>query len=174
MGEIQSTMKDEILVSFRILTDYARQLCGDIRESDFVVQPHGISNHPAWILGHLCTSMQAICCELEATPWLPADWASMFGTGSSPSRDLADYPAKVLLLEVFDKSVQQVEAAVEKLTSQQLTLPLPDEEYRKTLPTLGHALVHILIGHASVHLGQLTAWRAAMDLPRIREQFDHS
>lgn len=165
-------MKDEILVSFRLLTDYARRLTGDIAERDFVAQPHGIANHPAWILGHLCSSMQAICGELEVAPWLPADWSSRFGTGTRPSDDVTEYPPKASMLEVFNESVQQVEAAVGGITSQQLTSPLPDEEYRKSLPTLGHALIHILVGHSSVHVGQLTAWRAAMGLSRIREQFD--
>lgn len=167
-------MKDEILVSFRLVSDYVRRLVSDIAEIDFTVLPHGIANHPAWILGHLCCSMQAIGGELETGPWLPDDWTATFGTGSTPSNHRADYPAKVSLLERFDHSVQQLETALEGLTSRQLALPLPDEGYRKTLPTLGHALVHILIGHASVHAGQLTAWRAAKRLPRIREHFDNS
>jgi hypothetical protein len=167
-------MKNEILASFRLLVDYARSLTNDIAEIDFTAQPHGIANHPAWILGHLCSSMQAISGELNVSSWLPDGWSTAFGTGSVPSSDLRDYPTKATLLEVFDQSVQQVEAAVEKLTSEQLSLPLPHEEYRRTLPTIGHALLHILIGHSSVHIGQLTSWRAAMGLPRIREHFDKS
>jgi hypothetical protein len=165
-------MKDELLVCFRLLVDFTRGLTSDIAESDFTAQPNGISNHPAWILGHLCSSMQAIGGELKVAPWLPDAWSTVFGTGSTPSSNSANYPTKASLLEAFDRSVQQVEVAVEKLTVEQLSMPLPDEEYRKTLPTIGHALLHILVGHSSVHIGQLTTWRAAMRLPRIRERFD--
>jgi hypothetical protein len=165
-------MKNEILASFRLLVDYARSLTNDIAETDFTAQPHGIANHPAWILGHLCSSMQAMSGERNISPWLPDGWSTAFRTGSMPSSDLANYPTKATLLEVFDQSVQQVEAAVKELTSEQLSLPLPDKEYRRTLPTIGSALLHILISHSSVHIGQLTSWRAAMKLPRVREHFE--
>ena len=32
-------------------------------------------------------------------------------------------------------------------------------------PTLGHALVHVLVGHTAAHVGQLADWRRAMGLP---------
>lgn len=45
---------------------------------------------------------------------------------------------------------------------------LPDAEYRKTVPSVGHALVHILIVHTSVHIGQITVWESAMQLRASR------
>ena len=167
-------VQSEILVSFRLLVDYTRRLVDDIPPNDFAAQPGGNRNHPAWILGHLCYSFQAMGGELGLSPWLPNDWPPIFGTGSTPSADIENYPPKSSLIATFNQSVRRIENAVEGLTDQQLDAPLPDAEARQTLPTIAHALTHILIGHASVHIGQLTCWRAAMQLPHVPEQFDKS
>lgn len=165
-------MRSEILTSFRLVVEYARRLVADIPPQDYVAQPAGVPNHPAWILGHLVHSFQAIGGEIGVTPWLNDNWQSRFGTGSAPSPHLDDYPSKSALIATFDDAVNRITNAVENITPQDLSAPLPDKEYRKTLPTIGHALTHILIGHASVHVGQLTVWRNARQLPRVREQFD--
>ena len=167
-------MQSEILVSFRILVDYALRLVDDVPANQFAALPDGVGNHPAWIVGHLCNSFQAIGGELDLPPWLPDGWTSVFGTGSIPSADAGEYPTKSALIAALNQSVEQIESAMKGLTAQQLAAPLPDVEYRKSLPTIGHALTHILIGHASIHVGQLTVWRSAMRLPRVSEQFDDS
>jgi len=98
----------------------------------------------------------------------------MFGTGSTPSADTAAYPPKPSLIATFNESVQRIESAIDGLGVQQLAAPLPDVDARKSLPTIAHALTHILIGHASIHVGQMTAWRAAMQLEQVPEHFDKS
>ena len=34
---------------------------------------------------------------------------------------------------------------------------------------IGHAVLHILVSHTAVHVGQITAWRRAMELPVMNE-----
>jgi hypothetical protein len=167
-------MQSELLVSFRLVIDYTRRLVADIPPQKFVAQPAGVTNHPAWILGHLVHSLEAIGGEIGVAAWLSDDWPSCFGTGSTPSDDLDKYPPKATLLATFDDAVNRITKAIENLSPGDFSAPLPDEEYRKTLPTIGHALIHILVGHASVHVGQLTTWRNAMQLSHVREQFDRS
>ena len=167
-------MRSEVLCGFRLTIDYANRLIENIHEEQFAAQCNGMHNHPTWILGHLCVSFQAIGGEIGLSEWLPETWPAMFGTGSTPSADASAYPAKSQLQVMFRDSAERIDHAVEGLTENQMSVPLPDEEYRKVLPTLGHALVHILVGHASVHVGQLTAWRAAMGLPRVAERFDRT
>lgn len=167
-------MKSQILVAFELTTQYCRRIVDDLPDADFCHQPAGVANHPAWLLGHLCYSFQAIGGEIGIAPWLPKDWGKTFGTGSVPTDVATDYPSRSSLVKAFEDATEKLRMAIAALSNDQLESPLPDEDYRKTLPTLGHALTHILIGHASIHVGQLTVWRAAMGLPRISEQFDKS
>jgi hypothetical protein len=167
-------LNSEILTSFQLVVDYARRLVGDIPPQEFVAQPDGIVNHPAWILGHLAHSFQAIGGEIGVAPWLADDWDRMFATGAIPTPRVKDYPSKSSLIATFDDAVDRTTDAVSRLSTEGFASPLPDDEYRATLPTIGHALLHILVGHTSVHVGQLTVWRHAMQLPRVPEHFDNS
>lgn len=161
-------------MSYKLVTRYALRLVEDLSDADFCCQPPGVTNHPAWLLGHLCFSFQAIGGEIGIAPWLPEDWGQMFGTGSTPTSNVANYPSAKSLIEEFSKASERISRAIEGLNDEDLDAALPDEGYRKTLPTIGHALTHILIGHASIHVGQLTVWRAASNLPRVAEHFDNS
>lgn len=165
-------MTSELLVSFRLALAYLRRLLEDLRDEQMLSQPSGTGNHPAWIVGHIVYSLQAMSGELGVQPWLPEDWSRMFGTGTNPEAATAAYPPKSQLLEYLRDAESRVANAIEKLTESDLASPLPDAGYRKTLPTIGHALIHILVGHASVHIGQLTVWRHAMGLPRAPEHFE--
>lgn len=161
-------------MGYELVTRYAVRLVEDLSDADFYCQPVGITKHPAWLLGHLCFSFQAIGGEIGVSPWLPEDWGKTFGTGSTPSSGSANYPSTESLIEEFTKASERITSAIEELSDEVLDAPLPDKGYRKTLPTIGHALTHILIGHASIHVGQLTVWRSAMNLPRVPEHFDKS
>ena len=167
-------MKSQILVGFELTTRYCLRMVEGLCEEDFCRQPPGITNHAAWLLGHLCYSFQAIGGEIGLAPWLPEDWGKTFGTGSVPNHTATDYPSGASLVNAFEDAAEKLWTAIAAMKDDELESPLPDEEYRKTLPTLGHALIHILIGHASIHVGQLTVWRTAMGLPRVSEHFDES
>ena len=165
-------MHAEIQRSFRLLVEYAASLVDDIPADQFAVQPAGVRNHPAWIIGHLCGSFQAIGTEIGLSPWLPGDWSARFGTGTAPTPGAAAYPPKRELVDSLRDSASRIDAALGSLPAELLAADLPDKEYREVLPTIGDALIHILIGHASIHVGQLTSWRAVMGLPHVGERFD--
>lgn len=167
-------MKSQILVGFGLTTRYCLKMVESLSEEDFCRQPTGVINHPAWLLGHLCYSFQAIGGEIGIVPWLPKEWADTFGTGSVPNDITSKYPSGTSLVRAFKGATEKLQSAIAAMTDNELESTLPDKEYRKTLPTLGHALTHVLIGHASIHVGQLTVWRAAMGLPRVNEHFDKS
>ena len=92
-----------------------------------------------------------------------------FGTGSqlSPYRD--DYPSKSELLGALSDGPKRLTDALRAMTDAYLDGPLPDERYRDIFPTLGSATLHVLTVHAAVHIGQLSAWRRAMDLPPVAD-----
>ena len=166
-------MLSEILTTYTLNLQHLRRLIEDLDEKQIVAHRDAAPNHPAWILGHLIHSCEAICGELGLDPWLPEDWRECFGTGSTPVADANSYPTKDFLLDMLNDAYQRLSTALAEFGEVGLARPLPDEEYRKSLPTIGHALVHILASHTALHIGQLTVWRRAMGLPHVPEMFDH-
>jgi hypothetical protein len=156
---------NEVLNSFGLNIDYLSRLVKDIPDEDFVRQPGSLTNHPAWIVGHLVFSCQALGSELALAPWLPPMWESKFGTGSIPTSDQSGYPSKAELLTALEDSKQRITAKLCTLGDCGMADALPDERHRAVFPTLGHAVVHILSGHFAVHVGQLSAWRRAAGYP---------
>lgn len=164
----------EVLNSYDLHLEFLRTLVSDLSAEQMVVQPEGVANHPAWTIGHLVFSCQAIGGELGLDAWLPAEWEERFGTGSTPVADGAAYPEKEELLRVLDDGRQRLASALNELGETGLAASLPDERYRHRFPTIGHAVIHILSGHTALHLGQLTVWRHAMRLPLAVEPLNQN
>ena len=160
----------ETLNSYRLTLDYLRHLLADVEGDLLTRQPPGVVNHPAWTIGHLIYSAQAIGGELGLDPWLPADWQVRFGTGSTPQP--TGYETKDYLLAALTDAQTRLTNRLHELGEAAMSQPLPDIRYRSTLPTLGHAVLHILTAHTSTHLGQLIIWRRAAGLPLLIKSFD--
>ncbi len=154
-------MVDEVLNSYRLTLGYLKRLIADVPDPDLTRQPIGVVNHPAWVIGHLTYSCQALGGELELPTWLPAEWEPRFGTGSIPISDRSAYPSKADLLTALADGEARVSNRLANLGDAGMSTALPDERHRSTFPTVGHAVVHILAGHAAVHVGQVSVWRRA-------------
>ena len=57
--------------------------------------------------------------------------------------------------------------AVKGVTAAQLAAPSPFAPMLELLPTAGDLLAHVLTTHATMHLGQLSAWRRLKGLPAV-------
>jgi DinB superfamily len=66
-------MVSEVLNSYRLTLDYLRRLVADVPDADLTRQPGGVANHPAWVIGHLVFSCQALGGELGLAAWLPTE-----------------------------------------------------------------------------------------------------
>ena len=160
-----------VLHSFSYCLDFLREQVADIDPPDMVAQPNGIVNHPAWVIGHLTFSCQALGGEIGMPEWLPNSWPDLFGTGSVPVADATLYEPKDQAIALLDDAEHRIISTVNQLNELQLDEPLPDEKYRVILPTVRHAITQVLIAHPANHIGQLTIWRQAMDLPRLTRPF---
>lgn len=160
-----------VIHSFSYSLDFLREQVADISPVDMVKQPNGIANHPAWVLGHLTFSCQAIGGEIGLAPWLPDHWESAYGTGSCPKPDQTCYLPKLEALNKLADAQSKVIAALRKLSVGQLDQSLPDESFRKILPTVRHAVTQVLVAHVANHVGQMTLWRRAMKLPTVSRPF---
>lgn len=158
---------DAAIQSFTYSIDFIREQVADLDADQMVLQPDDILNHPAWVLGHLSASCQALGREIGLEPWLPENWGVRFGMGSIPSSSASDYESKGELLEVLRRARLRITRAVQGLSSEQLDQALPIEKYGPTLPTVRHAIVQMLVAHSAYHVGQLQQWRREAGLPRL-------
>ena len=157
-------MIDEILNSYRISLDRVRGLVADLNEDQMVSQTVALPNHPAWTIGHLIYSAHMIGQEMGISPWLDEAWLEPFRKGATPQADISAYPSKEELLSTLDSASARLSQKLQAMTDDDLAGPLPDSRYRNVFPTLGHAVLHILTAHTSIHVGQLSAWRRSMEL----------
>ncbi|MCA9055146.1 MAG: DinB family protein [Planctomycetaceae bacterium] len=160
-----------VLHSFAYCLDYLRDQVADVEPTDMVVQPSGVLNHPAWVIGHLTFSCQALGGEIGLAEWLPTTWADKFGTGSVPVSEVSHYPNKTEALATLRDAQCRITDAIEQPSEAQLDEPLPDATSRAILPTVRHAITQVLIAHPANHIGQLTIWRRAMGLPQVGRPF---
>jgi len=134
----------------------------DLVDEDMVLQPASAPNHAEWTLGHIVYSCQEMAIELGVKPWLSSDWESRFAYGSLPSSTQSACLSKLTLLAALREAGDRLRTALLAVDESTLAEPLPDEKAREILPTMGHALLQVVIAHTAYHAGQLAAWRRAI------------
>ena len=154
-------MTTELVHTLESTLKFVEQSVADLSECQMVEQPTGVPNHGTWTLGHIIYSCQGVAAELGVEPWLPEDWESTFGYGSTPSSDLSRYRAKSEMLAVLADSARRLGHALLAADESVLSRSLPDE----TLPTMRHLLSQVVVGHTAYHAGQLAVWRRAIGRP---------
>jgi hypothetical protein len=161
----------EIIHSYARALEFLRRLVADVPDELFTAQRNVVLNHPAWVIGHLIQSAQAIGGEIGLAEWLPDTWGQRFGSGSTPVSEREAYPSKETLLEMLAEAERRITTRLTEIGQGALAEPLPDERYREVFPTIGHAVLHILTSHASIHIGQLTVWRRVTGFGPLNEPF---
>jgi hypothetical protein len=163
---------DPVLHSFRYALDFLREQVADVPEGDLVALPAGLSNHPAWVIGHLTYSCELLGGVIGVKPWLPAGYARLFGPGSVPVTDAQVYGPRDGALTRLAEGEALIAAAVAALPDSRLDVVFPNPAYREVFPTVRHALTQVLVGHTSHHVGQVGVWRKAMRLPPMKRGFE--
>lgn len=157
-------MIQHLLFVYQFNLDRARTLVADLSDAQMVQQPQGVVNHPAWTLGHLAFVAHHLAVTLGADSTLPEGWNDHFPTGGTPSGDPADYPSKE---EILAQLTSQHELAAQAAAGADPTVfeqPFPNERVRKRFPTIGDFAAFLMTSHEAGHLGQIAAWRRAMEL----------
>ena len=147
---------------------YAKELVSDVNEDQLCLVPaDGLVNHPAFTLGHLVTGSALLAKYLGSTFEIPDGWEALFlrkGPGDprypEPNPDL--YPRKEALIRELDKQHKKVKNLL--LNTDQATL-LSDNKWRYSnyMPRLIDCVNFMCTTHEAMHLGQLAAWRRAMN-----------
>jgi hypothetical protein len=144
-------------------TTYIRGLVADLSDEEMILQPPGLPNHPAWTVGHVIHSYQAIAGTLGVSPWLPDTWELVFGYGSSPREAATSaHVSKEILMTRFADACDHLRVALLSIDERRLRDPLPDQASREVFASTADALIQIIAAHAAYHAGQLAAWRRAI------------
>jgi uncharacterized damage-inducible protein DinB len=151
-------MLSELIHTFDYTVDFIEQSVADLAESQMVERPKNVPNHATWTLGHVIFSCQEIAAELGAERWLPDDWEARFGYGSTPSSDPSRYPDKSEMLSLLADAASRLRQTLRSADDALVRQPLPD----KSIPTMAHLLMQVVVAHTSYHAGQLVVWRRAM------------
>lgn len=157
-------MLRHLVFTYRFNLDRARTLVRDLSDEQMVRQPHGVVNHPAWILGHLAAASNQLAKMLGLESTFPAAWAETFRSGGVPSGNPADFPSKDALLAELAAQHKRVAGALTAADPAILEREHPNEGVRKRFPTVGDYAVFLISSHEGSHLGQITAWRRVMGL----------
>ncbi len=146
---------------------FLKSLLEGIDDGKMTAQPKPGMNHPVWIVGHLIDTMGFTAKLAGATYKSPEGWDELFGFKSNPVDDAGKYPSMAALVAELDKAVEAVGPSLEMIDSAALAAEMPDEGFRKMMPTVGDGLAFLLNGHITMHLGQLSAWRRAQGMPPL-------
>lgn len=151
--------------NFHFGVGFLKSLLQGIDAGKLADQPLPGMNHPLWIVGHLAVTMEFAGQLADVSYKAPEGWGELFGMGSQPVSDASKYPSLDELIAELDKSVEVFGSKLASIDAAALAAEMPNEEFRKMMPTVGDGLVFILNGHVMMHIGQLSAWRRAIGLP---------
>lgn len=154
--------------------DYARQLVADLDPQQMTHVPGpGHENHPTFTLGHLCTGAALAAAWLGVPRDLPEGWDVLFERRGPSDRRLpddgAEWPSKEALLAELARQHARVIAALRAAPPAKLA-KLAEWRLDAWMPRMLDGLGFLLVGHEMMHLGQLAAWRRAMQLPAAMAQ----
>ncbi|TWT55466.1 DinB superfamily protein [Thalassoglobus neptunius] len=150
---------EPVLNAFRFTKSFAHLLAADIDDREMAQIPHPGMNHPAWILGHVALGADLVAKLLGEPTLTDEEWLRVYGPGSTCSEDRSVYPTKSSLLTKLDDVYEAVEKMIAAATPAQLSAPNATPFFPEQFPTTGDLIVHLMTTHASMHLGQLSAWR---------------
>lgn len=162
-------MIDSIIRQYDFNLAFAQQLVSDLNENQMITIPsRGLVNHPAFTLGHLISGSALTVEDLGGTMQIPDDWKELFlrkgpGDPRLPQTDI-QYPPKEILLHELYRQHELVKHYLKETTLEQLNEPIK-WRFHNYMPTLMDVVTFMCINHEAMHLGQLSAWRRAMELP---------
>lgn len=157
-----------ILITWNRNGAYAHRLVADLAPEQFLAQPVAgrVMNHPAWVLSHLSVYARISAQLLQRQPF-PDPIDDPFGPNSQVWPHSAAYATPPQLVAHFLALHDAAEQALQSAPDAVFSEPNPVERWRAMHPSIGDMLVTLMVKHESGHLGQLSAWRRAMGLPRV-------
>ena len=164
-------MQETIVRQLNFNLAYARKLVEDVSEKEMTICPSlGLENHPAFTLGHLIMAAALTVKYLGGIFEVPEGWEEIFmrkgpGDPRMPEKDATKYPSKIALLEELDKQHRQIIHLLLNTDIHNLNEQPKQWRFSDFMPSLLDAILFMCVNHEAMHLGQLAAWRRAMNKP---------
>lgn len=154
---------------YRFQQGYGEMLLAgmDTKDAFKLICPGGV--HPAWIIGHLAIAAHNTCKRL-GTQGVIADadrWKKLFGGGSKPSANPAEYPSFDEIMDTWKKVHAALDAAADAAPQSALDQPNPVPQMVAALPKVSDFLSFVMTAHEGMHLGQLSTWRRVRGMPPL-------
>ncbi len=135
----------------------------DVPDDQWCHQPGRGANHACWIIGHLATTDNYFLTNLTGQDSkVPESWEKLFGMGSQPSPNRADYPAAAELKDRLRSRREDLLAWFRTLSPEKLLEPLPKDWQNFAPDHIGLAVS--IAWHEGMHAGQLTVVRKSLGL----------
>lgn len=163
-------MVAEIIRQLDFNLAYAKKLVQDVSEEQMCIKPGiGLDNHPAFTLGHLVTGYANLMNNLTGEFILEDGFKEIFlrkgpGDPTLPISDPKVYPSKTRLISELEKQHKRLIDHLLKIDHKKL-LENFDWRFSSFFPTYLDRVMFLCVNHYAMHLGQLAAWRRAMNLP---------
>jgi uncharacterized damage-inducible protein DinB len=130
-------------------------------------QVHPSANHAMWFAGHMASADNFFVGAIVPTKTItmPPGYKEMFGMGSKPSPNPAEYPPPEEVLRVMRERRQALLSALDSLSEADLSKPVPKggPEFIKDLA----GMFEMAIWHEGLHTGQLSIARRALGNPPL-------
>ena len=164
------SIKEGIINQYDFNLVFAKKLVEDLSEEQMTQSPaKGLENHPAFTLGHLITGTAMTVEDLGGKMDIPQGWEELFlrkgpGDPRLPIKDPSLYPRKNELIKELEKQHERLKSHFLSIEDSKLNEKI-SWRFSSYMPTLWDLVIFMCINHEAMHLGQLSAWRRAMDLP---------
>lgn len=166
-SEHLSSTRDMFIRGWQRVGNQARSLLEGVAADQYVLQPGGVVNHPAWTLSHLIHYHPAILSLVQGRPVqdpATSPKADLYDEGSTPQPDASLYLPGDALVASYMEGHQTILIALQQAAADNFDKPPGLERWAKAFPTAADTLVYLMLLHESQHLGQLMVWRRAMKL----------
>lgn len=135
--------------------------------AEWTHQVHPAANHALWFVGHMANTDNFFLSILAPTRARKMEtFNKLFGVGSVPTADPADYPPPEEVLGVMRERRQSLLALLDELSDETLSQPTPAGA-PDFLPDFA-SVFETAIWHEGRHSGQLTMVRRSLGHPPLR------
>ena len=155
------TANEALSLALEAGSDWLLAIVRDLKGDELLTRPtENGGNHALWVLGHLATSEAAIINGYVLGNANPLkSWEPLFGMGSSPSDNAADYDSVESLLAKFKEVRQATLQTLQEISPEEL-----DAQTGADYPifsTKGKCFA-MMVSHQAFHTGQLSDVRRAL------------
>ena len=155
-------MIQHLLFVYEMNLKRAGQLVADLSDEQMAAQPAGVINHPAWTLGHLGATSDALAGS-SGYVHISGRVAGSMQDGWYPERESRRLSRPRSSSWSSSARSMSGAGAMAEADAERLQQPTA-ERMRARFPTVGDFAAALMTVHEGNHLGQVTAWRRAMGL----------